>query len=257
MIWYCGGHGVCLTMNPTQLADQEDRLRDNTIDFLGAYLKGGDIDEMPKFQFVDQLSVWHEADLLPNQTGFYAGSDPIDTFQADGGVLGIVPILGGTGPQSAAGFPASLGLGTPARNAVTVPITPETQTGTTYVVGSPHLTFDYSGVGTTRHVYAQIVDKNTGLVVGNIVTPVSVTLDGRQQTADVDMENIAWTYTDATGDPNHPSNYDDLELQIVSSATAYEDFTSFGVINIECNVSLPRRSRVVSTPTAAADLISA
>ena len=50
------------------------------------------------------------------------------------------------------------------------------------MVGTPHLTFDYSGIGTTRHVYAQIVDKKTGLVVGNIVTPVSVTLDGTDKT---------------------------------------------------------------------------
>ena len=36
MIWYCGGHGVCLTMNQTQLDDQETFLRDNTLAFLGA-----------------------------------------------------------------------------------------------------------------------------------------------------------------------------------------------------------------------------
>ena len=68
------------------------------------------------------------------------------------------------------------GLGAPASNAISVPITP-TLTDTpnvsdsgTHVVGSPQLTIDYSGVGTSRHVYAQIVDKNTGQVVGNIVT---------------------------------------------------------------------------------------
>jgi ABC-2 type transport system ATP-binding protein len=251
MIWYCGGHGVCLTMDQTQLDDQETRLRDNTFDFLGAYLKGGNIADMPKFQYVDQLGVWHTADVLPNDGAFYGDSEPIDASQADGGLLGIVPILGGTGPQSAAGFPASLGLGTPAKNAITVPIhaTPSADGTNTYVVGSPHLTFDYSGVGTTRHVYAQIVDKNTGLVVGNIVTPVSVTLDGTHRTADVDMENVAWTYTDATGDPDHPSNYDDLELQITSSATAFEDFTSFGAINISnVNVSLPTAGAGVVDP---------
>jgi ABC-2 type transport system ATP-binding protein len=35
---------------------------------------------------------------------------------------------------------------------------------TTTVVGAPELTFTYSGIGTSRHVYAQIVDKSTGLV---------------------------------------------------------------------------------------------
>ena len=57
------------------------------------------------------------------------------------------------------------------------------------------------------------------------------------------MENIAWTYTDATAS-DHPSNYDDLELQIISSATAYLNFTSFGYIDItNVSVSLPDRRR--------------
>ena len=42
LIWYCGGHGVCLTMNPTQLAQQETFLRLNTIAWLDTYLPEAD-----------------------------------------------------------------------------------------------------------------------------------------------------------------------------------------------------------------------
>ena len=99
------------------------------------------------------------------------------------------------------------------------------------------MTFDYQGLGTSRFVYAQIVDKNTGLVVGNLVTPIPVTLDGRshQITVPVPLANIAYTYG-AT---------DSLELQITSSATAFENFTAFGVVNISnVKVAIPdHRSR--------------
>lgn len=63
------------------------------------------------------------------------------------------------------------------------------------------------------------------------------------------MEDIAWTYTDANGTETYPNNYDDLELQVTSSATAYEDFTSFGVIHISnVNVSLPTAGSGVIDP---------
>ena len=46
-------------------------------------------------------------------------------------------------------------------------------------MGAPELTLTYSGTGSSRHVYAQLVDDTTGLVLGNIVTPIPVTLDGQ------------------------------------------------------------------------------
>jgi ABC-2 type transport system ATP-binding protein len=87
MIWFCGGHGVCLTLNEAQLAEQNDRLLDNTLDWLDRSLMGGDVD-IPKFQFVDQNGQWYTADLIPTDDGFTNG---------DGGLLGIVPLLGGSG----------------------------------------------------------------------------------------------------------------------------------------------------------------
>lgn len=214
---------------------------------------------IPKFQFVDQNGQWYTADLLPiddpdpTHDDFYTGSTPIDTLHADGGLLGIVPLLGGSGPESAAPLPYSLGLGSEARNAINVPLnnpegTDENPLGTTTVVGAPELTFTYSGIGTSRHVYAQIVDKNTGLVVGNIVTPVPVTLDGRTHEAHVSMEDIAYTMDENS----------DLELQIVGSATPYLNLTSYGVINVsDVSVSLPTPGPLADVdPEMSADLVA-
>ena len=124
-------------------------------------------------------------------------------------------------------------------NAIDVPLD-DGAVGTT-VVGAPHLTFDYSGIGTSRSVYAQIVDTNTGLVVGNIVTPIPVTLDGRPHIGDINMADIVYTYDDVPNDA-------DLELQIVGSATQFLNLTQFGFINVsDVAVSLP-------TPGSRADV---
>jgi ABC-2 type transport system ATP-binding protein len=90
----------------------------------------------------------------------------------------------------------------------------------------------YSGIGNSRFVYAQIVDEQTGLVLGNVVTPVPVTLDGQTHTATVPLDDIAYTAP--------PGEGDQLTLQITSSATAFENFTSFGTINVSSvELSLP------------------
>ncbi len=151
--------------------------------------------------------------------------------------MGIVPIIGGSGPAPQAAIPYSLGLASKASNAINVAV--PTQLGTTYL-GAPTVSFDYQGLGTSRFVYAQLVDNKTGLVVGNLVTPVAVTMDGRTHTATINMENIVYTAADAG---------DDLTLQITSSATAYERFTAFGVINISnINLTLPTADPTKFTP---------
>lgn len=231
MVWYCGGHGVCLT-GPTS---PNPNLA-NTITFLNEHLKGitppvGT--EIPTFQYTDQYGDWYKSDDLPVPGSPFFGSPKQLLNDAAGGVLGIVPFLGGSGPgtgipgsQYTATLPYSLGLGSKASNAVNVQVD---TTGVDQIVGSPTLSFDYQGIGTNRFVYAQLVDNATGLVVGNLVTPVAVNMDGQTHTATVAMENIVYTVKD-------PS-IDNLTLQITSATTAYWSLTSFGVINIS-NVNL-------------------
>ena len=87
-------------------------------------------------------------------------------------------------------------------------------------------------------MYAQLVDDSTGLVLGNLVTPVPVTLDGQTHTVSVPMEMVAQTLKPG----------ESVTLQLVASAFPYETITSLGVLNVS--------SMTLSLPTANAAAIS-
>ncbi len=100
------------------------------------------------------------------------------------------------------------------------------------IAGAPTVSFNYSGVGTSRFLFGQVVDPSTGLVLGTLVTPIPVTLNGKTQTATISLADIAWTST------LRPTTQ--LEVQLTTSASAFWNFTSFGSINITNEtVSLP------------------
>jgi ABC-2 type transport system ATP-binding protein len=227
-IWFCGGHGACLTLDAAQQQAQTDMLVQQQLNWLDEYVKGEDIPDPPKFQWVDQTGAWHAADVLPSDPSF---NDGALLTSGSGGTLPIVPLIGGSGPQNAIPIPYSLGLGAPARNAVNLKL--DVGTDEAEIAGAPTLTMTYSGIGTSRSVYAQIVDADTGQVVGNIVTPIPVTLNGQQHTVTIPMENIAYT-VNPDGTQSH------LTLQLVTSATPFLNFTQLGVINIShVDLSLP------------------
>jgi ABC-2 type transport system ATP-binding protein len=116
-------------------------------------------------------------------------------------------------------------------------------TTTTYIIGAPQLTVMYSGTGTSRHVYAQLVDDSTGLVLGNLVTPVPVTLDGQTHTVSVPMEMVAQTLKPG----------ESVTLQLVASTFPYETITTWGVLTVSSmTLSLPTANvAAISTPSAA------
>ncbi|MGV0814386.1 CocE/NonD family hydrolase [Mycolicibacterium boenickei] len=242
MVWFCGGHGTC----NTPPGDSAEMVQTATLAWLDTYVKhkgqdvdGGLADSLPTFQWIDQNGDHYTSDLLPTDPDFTG--TPV-TASGSGGVLGIVPILGGSGP-GAAGIPFGLGDGTKATNAVNVTVTAPSNT-TTQVVGAPELTMTYSGIGTSRHVYAQIVDDQTGQVIGNVVTPIPVTLDGKEHTVTIPMEAVAYTL-----EPGHTAS-----VQITSSATPFLNFTQFGVINItDVAVSLPTAGPGANVQPATAD----
>jgi ABC-2 type transport system ATP-binding protein len=65
------------------------------------------------------------------------------------------------------------------------------------------------------------------------VTPIPVTLDGQTHTVSIalgQLDDIAYTAA---------SPGSTLTVQIVGSATPYENLTSFGVINVSVMLSLP------------------
>src|SRR4029077_6921421 len=86
-----------------------------------------------------------------------------------------------------------LGILSGAKATNAVQVTLPAQPTTTYIVGAPQLEFNCSGTGSSTHIYAQLVDDTTGLVLGNQVTPIPVTLDGETHTAKIPLEMVAHT----------------------------------------------------------------
>lgn len=246
MIWYCGGHGQCL--DPVDLDQQTTYTVNEIMGWMDKYVMNKSLTSLEdsvdpeKFTWVDQDGNWWASKELPTDPDFY---DKIgyEVPGSTGGLLPIVPVFGGSGPQWQATFPVSLVSGAKVdHGALNLSVPNPTPNEITNFVGAPSLTMTYSGVGVSRNVYAQLVDNRTGRVLGNIVSPIPVKLDGGTHTVTVDMEAIAYTMDPANPQiANDPG--DSLTLQIFDSATAFEDFTSYGLVYI--------RSVGLTLPTAA------
>lgn len=225
VFWFCGGHGDCDIPNKPNEQDAQGVIQN--LKWLDQYVAKSPLkpaDSIPNFQWYDQKGLYYNSQYLPWDRRFNQGSY---TATGDGGFLGLWPILGGSGR-----FVIDAGKAWNALNTdVTVPVGKQ-------VVGSPTVSFTYSGLGTGHTVYAQLVDNSSGLVLSNIVTPVPVTLDGREHTVSIPLEDIA--YTSDAGDS--------LTLQITSSATNYENFWSYGWINVsDIQIDMPLHTKVPPT----------
>lgn len=235
LFWFCGGHGDCDITKPLE-QDQYGLIQN--LMWMDQYVAGTGTpatDKIRTFQWFDQKGLYYNSDLLPWDPAFNdAGSYAAPT--ADGGFLGIVPILGGSGPYPVGDLPFSIASAGPARNAVQTTITPPPGN---QVVGAPRISFSYSGLGTATAVYAQLVDNSSGLVLSNTATPIPVTLDGGTHTVSMDMADIAYTATAG----------ETLTLQITSSAVNYEKFFGYGFMNIaDVGLTLPQHVRVDPVP---------
>lgn len=235
MVWFCGGHGVCLN-NPVDLSDGA-LINQRTLEWLDRYVKGESISTGPTFEWVDQKGQWFSSDFMPFDPAFRGV--PV-TVSGGGGRLPLIPILGGSGlPLVPLSFPAI--------NAVTLKVAPASTA--THLVGAPELTFTYSGTGSSRHVYAQFVDGTTGLVLNSIVTPIPVTLDGTTRTVTASLEPLAHTL--APGQT--------VTLQLVASAGLYPIVTSPGVLEVSnMELVMPTASpAAISSSSAATSTVAA
>lgn len=231
-IWFCGGHGDCL--DPPNRTWDETALSD-VYAWLDQYVKGvGTLaDRVPAFQYVDQHGSFFRSDLLPTDPRFNTG---VITAHSSGGALDLVPFTGGSGPvvsHNLLPVTAPNTGGAWAKNAINVSV--PASWDTRYIAAAPRLTFSYSGTGDSRFVYAQLVDNATRRVLGNVVTPIPVTLDGLPHQVDIPMAAIAYTqcWTDS------------LTLQITSSATAFAVIPQSGRISIsDITLNLPTTKAV-------------
>ena len=225
VVWYCGGHGGCITST-----NDGDVIERATLDWLDRYVKNDlSVKTGPQFEWVDQHGQNFSSKVYPVPTG-----TALTASSEEGGTLPLLLLFGGSGPNFRA-FEGGLinGLlgilsGAKATNAVQVTL--PAQPTTTYIVGAPQLEFNYSGTGSSTHIYAQLVDDTTGLVLGNQVTPIPVTLDGETHTAKIPLEMVAHTL--APGET--------VTLQLVASAVEYQALWSSGTLNVShIKVSLP------------------
>ena len=264
MIWFCGGHGVCTTQTTQQQTAQATVMfLENMIwvnNYTKDYLQGiptikpvldAFLGLTAPFQWWDQNgTALASFDGMP-WTSDFQDTPPITVTDAVGGRLGFLQMaIGGSGPNTtectvaqACEFPLSQVFATEAKNAINVdiPIPPTVNVkNPSVVVGAPTVSFTYSGVGNAKAVYAQVVDNATGQVLGNIVTPIPVTLDGKTHTIDAfPIANIAYTA---------PGTASTLTLQIVGNATLYAN-GRFGSVNIsDITVELPTTGTAVPNP---------
>jgi ABC-2 type transport system ATP-binding protein len=174
MMWFCGGHGTCLTGQ-----GEAGRLRRAVIAWFDRWLKGNaSVDTGPRFEWLADDARWRTAGGWP-----LPAKEPL--VGEGSGTLALAQTTDSGQPQIAA---------TPAANAVNVPVTGP-GAGGAHVLGAPRLEITYSGTGASTapqdHVYAQIVNPRTGQVVGNQATPIPVELDGGTHTLSRPLEPIA------------------------------------------------------------------
>ena len=228
MYWFCGGHGVCLT-DPGDPA----RMQTAIIAWLDRYVKDDEsIDTGPRFELVDQDGVHHVGDDYPAAAG-----EPVTA--SGSGTLELVA-GGGAGPTAIPeGNDDLLGrlVGPitpgPATNAVSVTI-PAAAGSPQLVLGAPQLTLTYSGTvpdgERPTRAFAQLVDDETGVVLGNQITPIPLVLDGATHDLTIPLEVVAFTLEPGTS----------LTLQIVATTTAYGEPRLGGSVTFaEIDVALP------------------
>ncbi|MCB0975980.1 MAG: hypothetical protein KDB02_00845, partial [Acidimicrobiales bacterium] len=213
MIWFCGGHGACLSYDASK---DTEWLSDATFAWLDRYVKGDSkADTGAAFRFVDQYGDHWSAEKYPDATTGDGepeirgkGHGTLD-LKADGGAGPVT-----TKPASQDILAGAVTTITPAKatNAVDVPIQVD---DAGMVLGAGSLTISYSGTVAAGDrptmVFAQLVDDRTGFVVGNQITPVPVTLDGKPHKLTIPLETVA----------HRVRAGDKLTLQVVATTVAY------------------------------------
>jgi ABC-2 type transport system ATP-binding protein len=218
LIFFCGGHGVCLTKSDSDSAALGDsaRAQQRRLEWFDRYLRGkAKVDTGPAFEWIDEDAGWHSSAQYPPQT----------TSTLSGTGSGQLPLTPGTTPPPGSGVAV---FGTP--QPVSIKAEVSSPAGLD-VVGEPQLTMTYTGTAAPAqtYVFAQLVDPSRNVVVGNQVTPIPVTLDGAEHTMEIPLERIASVST-ASG----------YELQLISASTVYDIQRSAGLIDVSsAKLSLP------------------
>jgi ABC-2 type transport system ATP-binding protein len=169
MMWFCGGHGACLTgQGPGGTIERA------VVAWMRRYLAGdASVDTGPQFEWLADDAQWRSTASYPPPHAAPLTGD-------GSGTLGVNPADALSGTPIAAG---------PAPNAINVPI----KVRPAQVAGEPEVTLTYSatGTGASGHVFAQILDGRRNVVLGNQVTPIPIVIDGASHTVRRSLEGVA------------------------------------------------------------------
>jgi ABC-2 type transport system ATP-binding protein len=216
MVWFCGGHGVCLT-DPGPGSTYLDQ---RTLAWFDRYLRGKEAtDTGPKFAWIADDGQLRTSDGYPLH--------PAGQLGANGS--GTLPIGPGQGSGGAI-------FASPAPSAVNVSI--PGPSGDANVVGAPHLDLAYQGTAAPAKtwVYAQLVNPRNNTVLGNMATPIPLILDGQPHSISRDLELVAARAPAGGG----------YTLQLTPSSTLYDMQRSTGAVTFNnISVSLPLGNPVV------------
>src|SRR3954451_15515211 len=221
MLWFCGGHGVCLTGEGPGSAYLDQR----QLAWFDHYLRGRSVDTGPKFAWIADDGQLRSSDAFPLRP---AG-------QLSGSGSGTLPIVPGQGS-------GALIFASESPDAVNVPIAGSGNDAN--VVGPPHLDLTYHGTAAPQKtwVYAQFVNPRNGTVLGNIATPIPVTLDGQPHSISRDLEMVAGRAPAGGG----------YTLQLAGASSLYDLQRSGGAVTFDdIRATMPLGDPVAAPQTAA------
>lgn len=223
MLWYCDGHGVCLT-DP----GEPERVSEAAVSWLRRYVAGDEsAAPVAGFDVIDQHGVRYSADRYVTDDGdrlVARGSGALDL--GTGVVSGPLDVPEGS-PAGLATLVEPITAAAVAAGAGVLEVELGVDDGPHLVIGAPEVTLTYRGTpgqgDRPQRVFAQLVDGSTGLLLGNQVTPIPVVLDGQQHTVTVPLEMVA--HEVAPGSP--------VVLQLVASTVAYARPQLGGRLDVE------------------------
>lgn len=216
MVWFCGGHGTCLTGtgDPGEKTATLDlgsgHLSELTAAWFAKYLKKeAGQGTGPGFEWLADDAKWRSAPQWPAKA-----SAPVTATGK-----GTLKLVKGQATGDKTGMVA-----TPAKASAALQVAVKAPRAA-QLVGAPKLTLSYSGKGSPAKgakVYAQIVDVKRKLVVGNQVTPIPLVLDGKKHTVTRDLTPIAASAAKGTR----------YTLQIISSTTIWATQRGTGTVRV-------------------------
>jgi ABC-2 type transport system ATP-binding protein len=216
LVWNCEGHSLC----PGDTGPLAEHFDATVIRWMDRWLQQDrTVETGPSFEWIaDNEDSYRSAVAYP----------PRQAAALRGRGTGRLPLLA-SAPLSSAGF-IFIGAQPAVAPVVNVPIA--APAGPADVVGFPSLTLTYQGRALPGRtwLYAQVLDKGTGRVVGTQITPVPVVLDGAEHTTTLRLNAIA---TRATASSRYV-------LQVVAGSAVFGLQRSTGAVTLrDVRVALP------------------